>query len=130
MDDGVDGASAYQVALNNGFVGTETDWLNSLVGANGADGVDGAQGPAGPQGPQGPAAGADGQDGQDGIAGPQGPGPAGQMELKARWSCKVLPVLMQTEKMVLTDLKAYKVPVQMVMDLHGIACWRRRARWN
>lgn len=26
------GMSAYQVALENGFVGTETEWLNSLVG--------------------------------------------------------------------------------------------------
>ena len=26
------GMSAYQVALGNGFVGTETEWLNSLVG--------------------------------------------------------------------------------------------------
>lgn len=30
---GVDGISAYQVALNNGFVGNEQEWLNSLKGA-------------------------------------------------------------------------------------------------
>jgi len=28
------GKSAYQVAVDNGFVGTESDWLLSLVGAN------------------------------------------------------------------------------------------------
>ena len=38
---GTDGLSAYQVAVNNGFTGTESDWLNSLIGATGA------QGPAG-----------------------------------------------------------------------------------
>ena len=32
---GVDGASAYDVAVQNGFVGTEQDWLNSLQGADG-----------------------------------------------------------------------------------------------
>lgn len=29
---GEDGASAYQVAVNNGFTGTETEWLASLKG--------------------------------------------------------------------------------------------------
>lgn len=36
--DGADGLSAYQIALNAGFLGTEQDWLDSLVGADGADG--------------------------------------------------------------------------------------------
>ena len=30
------GLSAYQVAVNNGFSGTEQDWLNSLRGASGS----------------------------------------------------------------------------------------------
>lgn len=59
---GPPGISAYEVAVNEGFIGTETDWLNSLVG---------------PQGPQG-IPGNDGADGQDGATGPQGPqGPPG-----------------------------------------------------
>lgn len=33
----LDGDSAYQIAVNNGFVGTETQWLASLVGAQGLD---------------------------------------------------------------------------------------------
>lgn len=37
---GADGASAYEVAVANGFVGTEADWLASLVGPAGADGAD------------------------------------------------------------------------------------------
>jgi hypothetical protein len=36
--DGADGASAYEVAVSNGVVGTETEWLDSLVGPAGADG--------------------------------------------------------------------------------------------
>ncbi len=32
---GADGDSAYQIAVNNGFVGTEAEWLASLVGADG-----------------------------------------------------------------------------------------------
>lgn len=36
--DGADGLSAYEIAVNNGFIGTEVEWLASLVGADGADG--------------------------------------------------------------------------------------------
>ena len=32
------GSSAYEVAVENGFVGTEEDWLNSLTGSSGQDG--------------------------------------------------------------------------------------------
>ncbi|RZA35069.1 MAG: hypothetical protein EOP92_12420 [Lysobacteraceae bacterium] len=42
------GLSAYEVAVSNGFAGTENDWLQSLGGA---------QGPTGPTGPEGPAGG-------------------------------------------------------------------------
>lgn len=41
---GLQGKSAYQVAVDNGFVGTEAEWLQSLEGADGADGVDGLDG--------------------------------------------------------------------------------------
>jgi hypothetical protein len=40
---GATGKSAYEVAVDNGFVGTESDWLLSLEGADGANGVDGAR---------------------------------------------------------------------------------------
>lgn len=33
------GKSAYEIAVENGFTGTEEEWLNSLIGTNGADGV-------------------------------------------------------------------------------------------
>lgn len=38
---GKDGKSAYETAVDNGFVGTETEWLESLKGADGKDGKDG-----------------------------------------------------------------------------------------
>ena len=38
------GLSAYEIALQNGFVGSETEWLESLKGVDGADGKDGANG--------------------------------------------------------------------------------------
>lgn len=104
--DGKDGESAYEVAVRNGYEGTETEWLNSLkmgpkgdpgpagpAGKDGKDGADGAQGPAGPVGPagakgdkgdvgdQGPA-GPAGKDGSPGAQGPIGPpgdaGPQGE----------------------------------------------------
>lgn len=33
---GEKGLSAYEVAKQNGFIGTESDWLNSLIGPEGA----------------------------------------------------------------------------------------------
>ena len=42
--DGVDGLSAYQIAVNNGFVGTEQQWLGSLKGATGNSGANGTNG--------------------------------------------------------------------------------------
>lgn len=42
--DGADGPSAYQVAVDEGFVGTEADWLESLVGPEGPEGPPGDDG--------------------------------------------------------------------------------------
>jgi len=56
---GADGESAYQIAVDNGFVGTEAEWLTSLQGA---------EGPQGPQGVQG-VPGTDGTDGTNGTNG-------------------------------------------------------------
>src|SRR5690606_688612 len=41
---GLTGLSAYQIAVNNGFSGTEAEWLTSLQGTNGIDGADGQDG--------------------------------------------------------------------------------------
>jgi hypothetical protein len=41
---GAPGKSAYQVAVDNGFVGTVTQWLTSLIGAQGNPGNPGANG--------------------------------------------------------------------------------------
>lgn len=62
---GKDGKSAYEIAVKNGFVGTEIEWLESLKGADGKNGVDGAPGQDGIDGKNG----ADGQDGANGSDG-------------------------------------------------------------
>lgn len=64
-----DGASAYEVAVANGFEGDEAAWLKSLKGATGP------QGPQGPQGEKGEtgATGSKGDKGDKGDTGPQGP---------------------------------------------------------
>ncbi len=41
---GADGESAYQIAVDNGFEGTEEEWLASLHGADGPAGADGTDG--------------------------------------------------------------------------------------
>ena len=47
------GYSAYEVAVQEGFVGTKAEWLASLQGATGPKGDQGVQGQTGPQGPKG-----------------------------------------------------------------------------
>ena len=72
--DGATGMSAYELAVNNGFVGDETAWLASLKGATGAAGPAGEAGPVGATGVAGPA----GAVGPAGATGPEGPvGPTG-----------------------------------------------------
>ena len=55
---GKDGRSAYEIAIENGFVGTVAEWLESLKGKDGIDGKDGLPGKDG----------ADGLPGKDGIS--------------------------------------------------------------
>ena len=42
--DGADGKSAYELAVEEGYTGTEEEWLASLHGADGTDGTDGTDG--------------------------------------------------------------------------------------
>ncbi|MET8098836.1 hypothetical protein ABZV29_20470 [Streptomyces sp. NPDC005236] len=49
----VRGDSAYEVAVEAGFVGTVAQWLASLIGPRGVKGDTGATGPQGTAGPQG-----------------------------------------------------------------------------
>jgi hypothetical protein len=71
---GAAGESAYQTALDEGFVGTEEEWLESLVGPQGVPGSQGVPGATGATGP----AGATGSAGPTGATGPTGPtGPTG-----------------------------------------------------
>ena len=44
------GESAYEIAVKNGFTGTEAEWLESLKGADGTDGSDGLNGTDGKDG--------------------------------------------------------------------------------
>lgn len=84
-----DGQSAYALAVQLGFTGSEAAWIASLKGAKGDKGDTGAQGPegatgaTGPQGRQGPT----GATGATGPRGPQGPqGPAGASAVAASGS--------------------------------------------
>ena len=77
------GYSAYDIATQNGYAGSEGEWLASLKGERGDAGPVGPQGPEGPVGPQGSqgetgATGSQGPQGETGVAGATGPGgPAG-----------------------------------------------------
>ena len=56
--DGENGLSAYELAVQEGFTGSVTDWLESLKGADGKDGANGVNGQGGK----------DGIDGKDGLS--------------------------------------------------------------
>ena len=64
---GKDGRSAYEIAIENGFVGTAAEWLESLKGRDGIDGKDGLPGKDGKDGLPGKD-GRDGRDGKDGVS--------------------------------------------------------------
>lgn len=68
---GKDGRSAYEIAIENGFVGTAAEWLESLKGRDGIDGKDGKDGADGLPGKDG----TNGKDGRDGIDGKDGISP-------------------------------------------------------
>ena len=68
----VDAKSAYVIALEHGFIGSEDEWLASLKGAKGEKGEQGLQGIQGEKGQNGKDGtngtnGIDGVDGKDGI---------------------------------------------------------------
>ena len=73
---GKDGRSAYEIAIENGFVGTAAEWLESLKGKDGIDGKDGKDGADGLPGKDGTNGkdglpgkdGRDGRDGKDGVS--------------------------------------------------------------
>ena len=68
---GTDGKSAFEIAVEHGFVGTEVEWLESLKGINGKDGVNGKDGCDGRNGVDG-LPGKDGKNGADGLPGRDG----------------------------------------------------------
>ena len=68
---GKDGSSAYEIAIENGFVGTAAEWLESLKGKDGIDGKDGLPGKDGKDGADG-LPGKDGTNGKDGLPGKDG----------------------------------------------------------
>jgi hypothetical protein len=74
---GRDGKSAYEVAVKNGFEGTEIEWLESLKGERGdkgEQGIRGLQGEKGDKGDKGERGeqGVQGEQGQQGVQGIQG----------------------------------------------------------
>ena len=85
---GKDGRSAYEIAIENGFVGTVAEWLESLKGRDGIDGKDGLPGK-------------DGKDGADGLPGKDGISPdltnyPDTDAVKALVQAAVQPLLQQT----------------------------------
>ena len=71
---GEPGKSAYEVAVEEGYTGTVTEWLASLVGPAGEQGLQGEPGAKGDTGEPGPQ-GIEGPKGDPGDQGPEGPQP-------------------------------------------------------
>jgi S1-C subfamily serine protease len=66
--DVTNGLSAYEIAVKNGYEGTEKEWVASLKGVDGKDGINGTDGTDGKDGKDG----IDGKDGADGKDGTNG----------------------------------------------------------
>lgn len=94
--DGKNGKSAYEIAVENGFKGTESEWLESLKQKPRIEIIDGywyvdgvstgikATGDTGATGPQGPQ-GTTGQQGPQGVQGPQGTAGVGVTNMQAEY---------------------------------------------
>ena len=72
LENGKDGASAYELAVQSGFIGTEEQWLASLQGEKGDTGEQGPPGEKGEKGDTGEQ-GPPGEKGEKGDTGEQGP---------------------------------------------------------
>lgn len=79
--DGQNGKSAYEIAVENGFVGDEQAWLDSLKGQNGQDGAPGKDGKPGKDGEPG-------KDGQDGTPGQSGADGKSAYEIAVKYGYK------------------------------------------
>ncbi len=99
---GKDGLSAYEIAVKNGFVGTVSEWLEGLKGADGLPGKDGING-------------TDGVNGRNGADGKTVELRVYNNELQYRWLDSFgHDVSMWTHLFLLTDLNgksAYEVAV-------------------
>lgn len=88
------GYSAYEIALQHGYAGTEEEWLASLIGPQGEQGPEGPEGPEGPQGPQGP----------EGPQGPQGERGADGTVIWPRLRVRpTMHLVLDTQEQVSTD---------------------------
>lgn len=84
---GADGKSAYEIAVENGFAGSEAQWLRSLKGAQGDKGEKGDTGATGPQGEKG-------EKGDTGATGPQG-APGNDYVLTAQDKADIADIVLQ-----------------------------------
>lgn len=105
--DGENGASAYEIAVQHGYSGSETAWLESLNGADGAKGDTGAAGAKGEKGDTG-ATGAKGEKGDKGDPGATGVAGKDGAAGKSAYQIAVASGFDGTEQAWLASLKGEK----------------------
>ena len=105
--DGADGKSAYQIAVDSGFDGTEQAWLASLKGEKGDKGDIGATGATGEKGDTG-ATGAKGEKGDKGDPGATGAAGKDGAAGKSAYQIAVASGFDGTEQSWLASLKGEK----------------------
>ena len=110
--DGADGLSAYEVAVANGFIGNEVEWLASLMGEPGLPGKDGVDGKNGIDG----ARGEQGLPGKDGLPGAEGlPGKDGAPGNEVEWLASLMGFLVEMANAVRRAIRELMV-VTVRMD--------------
>jgi len=112
-EQGPQGLSAYEIALENGFRGTEDEWLESLKGDRGARGPKGERGEKGEPGETkiiyaGSISG--GGSGEPGPPGPEGPeGPPGSFEFQS-----------EIQRTILSSIAAYDKEIDILYADQGL----------
>lgn len=127
---GPEGKSAYQVAVDKGFVGTEEEWLASLTGPRGEKGEKGEtgeQGATGPQGPQGER-GETGDKGDDGKDAKINGVNAISIIAEAPLSVSMDPV---TKRLTISlDTAAMKALEAKLRTVAEYGCWMGELAWD
>lgn len=114
--DGEDGKSAYEIAVDQGFSGSEIEWIASLKGEKGDQGIQGIQGEKGEKGDKG-------EQGLQGIQGIQGI----QGEKGEKGDTGAMPTISQEPGTSTTEVMSQKAVTDRLSKILNVTATRTLA---